>query len=230
MSHPVDLVDRIVAGVLAQLEATTASATQPERTMPVAKGALEISDTVITAALLESRGIVAGPIVFGTKAIVTPSAVDFLAGRKIGWSRSASGSAFAPAKAVKWMTIVSRSTSAVEALEGLARQAGVRWLHELAGCHRDAAQRAVSALCRGECDGVIALTGKPEALACYANRTANVRAAAAATIERIKNVKRSVGANLFAIDPSEQSAFALRNLLREIVSEGKPAAPADWNE
>jgi hypothetical protein len=85
-------------------------------------------------------------------------------------------------------------------------------------------------LCRGECEGVIAVTGKPEALACYANRNAQVRAAAVETGEQVKRIKRTVGANLFVVDPGEQSVFALRSLLREIVSGGKPAVPADWNE
>jgi hypothetical protein len=100
----------------------------------------------------------------------------------------------------------------------------------LVGCHREAARRAVAALCRGESDGAIAFTGKPEALACYANRNARVRAAAVDTVGCVKRVRRTVGANLFAVDPGEQSVFALRSLLREIVSEGKPAVPADWNE
>jgi hypothetical protein len=50
------------------------------------------------------------------------------------------------------------------------------------------------------------------------------------TSDGVKRVKRTVGANLFAIDPREQSVFALQSLLREIVAGGKPAMPADWSE
>jgi hypothetical protein len=46
----------------------------------------------------------------------------------------------------------------------------------------------------------------------------------------IKRIKRTLGANLFAIDPGEQPVFALQNLLREIVAGDKPAVPADWSE
>jgi hypothetical protein len=229
MTDSAELIDRIVAGVLEQLQAPTTAAPAP-RSTSAANGTLEIPDPVITAALLENRGVLSGPVAFGTKSIVTPSAIDFLANRKIGWSRAASHSA-APKTIAKWLTIVSRSNSAVtSALDAAAKQSGALGQRELVGCHREATKRGVSALCRGEFDGVIAFTGKPEALACYANRNAQVRAAAVATVERIKSVKRTVGANLFAIDPTEQSAFALRSLLREIVAGNKPAAPADWNE
>jgi len=229
MTNAVDMIDRIVAGVLEQLQAPAAAA-PASRSPAAANRPLEIHDAVITAAVLETRGIVAGPVVFAAKAILTPSAVDFLASRKINWVRS--NSAASPnATCTTWTVFVSRSTPAVEsALDAVARQPGVRWHRELVGCHREAARGGVGALCRGESEGVIAVTGKPEALACYANRNAQVRAAAVETAEQVKRIKRTVGANLFAVDPGEQSVFALRSLLREIVSGNKPAVPADWNE
>ena len=73
-------------------------------------------------------------------------------------------------------------------------------------------------------------TGKPEALVCRANRNPQVRAAAVETVEQVKRSKTQLGANLFAIDPAERSVFALRNLLREIVSGNKPTVPSDWSE
>jgi hypothetical protein len=229
MTNAAEMIDRIVAGVLEQLHAPAAAA-PANRPSAAGTGPLEIHDTVITAAVLETRGVVSGQVVFAAKAIVTPSAVDFLSSRKIGWTRGC-GTAAANAPSATWSVLVSRSTPAVEsALDAVARQPGIRWERELVGCHREAARRAVGALCRGECDGVIAVTGKPEALACYANRNANVRAAAIDTPERVKRVKRRVGANLFAVDPEGQSVFALASLLREIVSEGKPVLPADWSE
>jgi hypothetical protein len=230
MSHPAEMVDRIVAGVLEQLQAPAAAAAPASRSVAAANGPLEIRDAVITGALLETRGIVSGPVVFAAKAILTPSAVDFLSSRKIGWTR-ADGTLKPNMTSAAWLVLVSRSTPAVEsALDVVSRQPGARWQRELLGCHREAARRAVGALCRGECEGVIAFTGKPEALACHANRNAQVRASAVETVERAKRVKRTMGANLFAVDPGEQSVFALRGLLREIVSEGRPALPADWSE
>ncbi len=229
MTNAADIVDRIVAGVLEQLHAPAVAApANPPAT--ATNGSLEIPDTVITAALLEMRGVVSGPVEFAAKAIVTPSAVDFLSSRKIGWTRTA-GAATPNMSSATWSVLISRSTPAVvSAFDAAVQQRGVRWQRQLVGCHRESARLAVGALCRGECDGVIAVTGKPEALACYANRNAMVRAAVVETAERAKRVKRTSGANLFAVDPAEQSVFSLRRLLREIVSGGKPALPADWSE
>ena len=56
-----------------------------------------------------------------------------------------------------------------------------------------------------------------------------VRAAAVVTVARTSQAgKAQLGANLFAIDPAEQSMFELRDLLREIVAGGKPVLPSDW--
>ena len=231
MTMAADLVDRIVAGVLEQLKAPSAAAPATRPAAPNPYKAMEIADAVITAGLLETRGLVAGPVVFAAKAILTPSAVDFLSSRKIAWTKSGSATSAPGAVSTTWLVFVSRTTPAVEsALEAVAQQPGVSWKRELVGCHREAARRAVGALCRGEGDGAIAFTGKPEALACHANRNGQVRAAAVDSLERVKRAKRTAGANLFAVDPEGQSVFALRGLLREIVSGGRPSAPADWSE
>jgi hypothetical protein len=231
MTDAADIIDRIVAGVLEQLHAPSGEAAPANRSTSATSSAVtQFPEAVITAGLLESRGIIAGPMVFAAKAIVTPSAVDYLSSRKIKWAKASNGEAPA-ADRTTWLVLVSHSTPAVEsALDALAPQPGIRWQRELVGCHREAARRAVAALCRGECDGAIAITGKPEALACRANRNANVRGAAVDTVEQAKRLKCAMGANLFAVDPAGQSVFALRSLLREIVSGGKPAVPADWSE
>jgi hypothetical protein len=245
MTLPQEMIDRIVAGVLEQLrqpaDAATRSSPSPNAeeqangvekslTPPPAKTSLEIRDDVITAALLEERGVYAGPITIGVKSVLTPSAHDFLARRKIEWNRVlTNGAASTPSS--KWLAIVTRSTPAVAAaLDTVVQAAGSKWSRELAGCHREAAIRAISALCRGECDAVIIFTGKPEAAVCRANRNPNVRGAAVTTVARIKPLSQQLGANLFALDPSERTAFELRNLLRVLGSTGKPAVPPDWNE
>jgi hypothetical protein len=230
-----EMIDRIVAGVLEQLHAPApASAAPAIRPAAAVNGPLAISEAVITAAVLETRGVLSGPVVFAARAIVTPSAVDFLSSHKIGWTRATAAGAGNTADnttATVWSVLVSRSTPAVEsALDAIAQQPGVRWQRQLVGCHRESARLAVGGLCRGECDGVIAFTGKPDALACHANRNPTVRAAVIDTAERVKRVKRTVGANVFAVDPGHHSVFALRTLLREIVSGGKPALPTDWSE
>lgn len=236
MTQPEDMIDRIVAGVLEQLRSPADAASRPvspaKSATPSSPPArtLEIRDGVITGMLLEARGIISGPLVFGAKSVLTPSALDFLATRKLDWSRADSSDAVAGPRG-KWLAIVTRSTPAVAAaLDLTAKDGGTEWKRELTGCHREAAGRAVSALCRGECDAVVIFTGKPEAAVCRANRNPNVRGAAVLTVSRLKSLKEQMGANLFAIDPAERTAFELRNLLRELGSSGAPAAPSDWKE
>ncbi len=236
MTQPEYMIDRIVAGVLEQLRSPADAAPRPAEptdsgTPPAPpKSTVEIRDGVITGTLLEERGIISGPLVFGTKSVLTPSAREFLATRKLDWRRAHPSDADAGPRG-KWLAIVTRSTPAVAAaLDFIAKDSGTEWKRELTGCHREAASRATSALCRGECDAVVIFTGKPEAAVCRANRNPNVRGAAVMTAARINSLKEQLGANLFAIDPAERSTFELRNLLRELGSTGKPMAPSDWKE
>lgn len=219
-----EFIDRIVAGVLAQLRSGADAAPLPP------KNDVEISDDVVTAEVLEKRAVQSGTILLGTKSVLTPSARDFLAARKIGWTRgSKNGSPSVPPG--RWLAIIVRSTPAVVAsLDLTAKDADGQWSRELTGCHREAAKQAVGALCRGECDGVVAFTGQPEAVACHSNRNSKVRAATVGTAMQIKALAAQLGTNLFAINPHDRSVFELRSLLREIISCGKPAPPADWKE
>jgi hypothetical protein len=232
-----DAIDRIVAGVLEQLRLPSAAAPRPVESSPAAKPAdakttpIEIRDSVITGTLLEDRGIISGPIVFGRKSVLTPSAREFLATRKLDWRRADSATGGSENFSAKWLAIVTRSTPAVSAaLDLIAKDAPAQWNRELTGCHREAATRAVGAVCRGECDAVVIITRKPEAAVCRANRNPNLRGAVVVTAARVKAIKAALGANLFAVDPTDRSAFELRNLLREIGSGGRPSPPSDWKE
>jgi hypothetical protein len=227
MAQSEKLEDRIVAEVMAQLERSEDSAPSPAA--PATARILEITDAVITAGLLEERGIKSGPIVVGPKAVLTPSAVDFLANRKINWSRGAACAK--SASSAKWLALVTRSTPAVTAaLDAVAGESGGEWRRELLGCHREACERAMGALCRGEADGALVVTDKPEAVACRVNRNPVVRAVAITTVARIKTLKREMSPNLFAIDPTGRTEFELRSCLREIASDPKPAATSEWKE
>jgi hypothetical protein len=236
MTQPDDLVDRIVAGVLEQLQSPAVAAPRPVQlsnsTPPATKpeSTIEIRDGVVTGSLLAERGIISGSVVFGTKSVLTPSALDFLASRKLAWRRGDSTAASAASRG-KWLAIVTRSTPALAtALDLIAKDSAAEWNRELSGCHREAAQRAVGALCRGEVAGVVIFTRKPEAAVCRANRNPQVRGVTILSAARIKSLKDQIGPNLFGIDPAERSAIELRNLLRDLGSLGKPTVPSDWKE
>jgi hypothetical protein len=233
MSLSADIVDRIVAGVLEQLgrpaeaAAPSADSRGNRSTRPSPKAVLEIGDAVITAGLLEARAINGAPVVFGARSVLTPSAREYLAKGKIDWTRGKDGER-AIAAVGSWLALLARSTPALLAtFEGALHQS---YQKAIVGCSREAAVRAVGALCRGECDGVVVFTDKPEAVACRANRNPMVRAAVVETTLRIKPLRERMGVNLFAVDPEKRSTFDLRNLLREIAATGKPAPPSDWNE
>src|ERR1700722_18287130 len=158
MSQPEEMIERIVAGVLAQLQRPAATAPSPPAradhspAQPGPAKTIEIQDDVVTGTLLEERGIISGTIVFGRKSVLTPSALDFLNTRKLAWQRADRNNAVTATRG-KCLAIVTRSTPAVvSALDLIGKEAVADWNRELSGCHREAAQRAVSALCRGECD------------------------------------------------------------------------------
>jgi hypothetical protein len=237
MANSEEMIDRIVAGVLGQLASPSGGASSPperieRRSIETSPDkTLEIAEEVVTAAYLENRGIISGPIAFAAKSVLTPSAREFLANRKIAWTRSSRSGSAATTGRGNWLTVIVRSTPAVAAaFDLITKDSDGAWSREFLGCHREAAARGVGALCRGECDGVVVFTGKPESVACRANRNPQVRAAAVATVGQVKGVRAVMGANLFAVDPRERSMFELRNLLKEIESAGKPAPPAGWNE
>ena len=119
MSQPEDMIERIVAGVLAQLQrpadAAHSAPARPDLSpaQPGPAKTLEIQDDVVTGTLLEERGIISGPVIFGRKTVLTPSALDFLNTRKLAWRRADRNNAVAETRG-KWLAIVTRSTPAVD--------------------------------------------------------------------------------------------------------------------
>ncbi len=222
------VIDQIVAAVLDQLRGSPPTVRPAE---PPANGRpVELPEPVITSKTLEGRQIGSGPVVIGAKAVLTPSALDYLSARKIGWMRKQPDGTRA-AGAATWLALVSRVTPPLEAaLQSLPHQAANTWIREVVGCHREAANRAVAALCRGECDGAVIFTGKPESAVCAANRHVRVRAAAIDASARIAPLRTELGPNVWAVDPRGRSAFELRGFLRALEAGGRPAVPANWKE
>ena len=114
MANSEEMIDRIVAGVLGQLGTTSGGASSPPEAKerrpaePSTVQTLEIAEDVVTAAYLENRGIISGPVAFAAKSVLTPSAREFLANRKIAWTRSSRGGSAAAAAGGKWLMLVVR--------------------------------------------------------------------------------------------------------------------------
>ncbi len=187
MTNAAEMVDRIVAGVLEQLQAPAAAALRVGPHPRPRTGRWKFA-TPSLPAVCSRRGASSR-----AGGVCREGDSHSVGGRLPVGSQDQSGRKrtaplIANTTSTTWTVLLSRSTPAVEAaLDAVTRPPGVQWHRELVGCHREAARRAVGALCRGECEGVIAFTGKPEALACHANRNAQVRASAVAeTAERVK--------------------------------------------
>ncbi|HUG89882.1 MAG TPA: hypothetical protein VML55_03550 [Planctomycetaceae bacterium] len=198
---------------------------------PRTRHALVLDEPVVTAETLAQRVNGDRHIAVGRRTVLTPSALDYLRAAGIEWTRDSAGGANpGPAAAATWSAIVSRNTPAVERVLGDARSASRPWRRELAGDVREAAQRAVGCICRGEASGCVVFTQSPEAVACLANRNAAVRAAVAADTAGAAAAVGSMGANALCVSPDGKSYFELRTMLRAFTAAGPPGPPADWSE
>ena len=235
-------VDQIVANVLRQLSAAgtpaakegsgqlSAVSRQPvERaTPPVALVAqtstlnpqrfpsvTHLTEKVITGDLLLEKATGATQIIVPDKAILTPTANDFLKISKAQLIRASA--AGAKAGAVKsdsaitsWKLITVTSTPAVAKL---ASELGAGWSREILGCPDDAATLAISAICRGESGGVVILSKQHFRAACRANRNDKVRAVPVGNPAEVKAAREQLRLNVIAIDPTGRSYFELKNTI-----------------
>jgi hypothetical protein len=213
------LVDRIVAAVMARLAGEATSQSAPVAT----QGVLGLTDAVITADVLATRLNGHGKAVISPKSIVTPAAVDWLRERNIDWSRGVADAA-SPQKSANWRTIVALSTPGVEAV-----LSSTDWPRDLAGCWKEAAERATASICRAEADGIVVFTRAAVAVACQANRNERIRAAVVQSVGCVESARRSMGANVLVIDPRKKSFIELRNILRAFTTAASPKLPADWS-
>lgn len=221
------VVEQIVRRVMEQLSAGGAVTDGKESGESTE---IVLEETVITGELLEKRLNGQGRVRIGAKSILTPSARDVLNNRKVEWHRGTTVEVTGTAKS-RWLALVVQSTPAAEAAwEDVSRLGSGGRQRELVGNATEAVERGVSALCRGEADGVVAFTHSGAAVTCRANRNSNVRAAVVRNLQEAQAVERRMGANFVCIDPDGKSYVELRNLLRELTSGGAPQIPADWDE
>ena len=230
-------VDQIVANVLKQLSAagTAAaggSAVSSQRSavsqqsvglafLPASAAShlsplvTHLSEKVITGDLLTTKATGASQIIISDKAILTPTAHDFLKVSKAQLIRASADGA--KAGAVKsdstissWTLITVTSTPAVARVIG---ELGVGWSKELLGCPDDAATLAISAICRGESGGVVILSKQHFRAACRANRNDKIRAVPVSDPADVKSAREQLRLNVIAIDPTNRSYFELKNTI-----------------
>lgn len=223
-------VDQIVANVLKQLSATGGAVETVKGQGPKAKGeeqkatpvalspqpsTISLSDRVITGDLLAEKATGATQIVVPDKAILTPTAHDFLKASKAQLIRaSAAGAKASPSSAApgitSWKLITVTSSPAVSRLTG---ELGTSWSREILGCPDDAATLAISVLCRGESGGVVILAKQHFRAACRANRHDKVRAVPVSSPADVQSAREQLRLNCIAIDPTGRSYFELKNTI-----------------
>ncbi len=229
-------VDQIVANVLRQLSAAAERVeSRDERREPATPSGSRLSslvpplsagsplsslvtylsDRVITGDLLAEKAKGATQIVIPDKAILTPTAHDFLKVSQAQLIRaSAAGAKAGPAKGdaaiTSWKLITVTSTPAVARLTG---ELGAGWSREILGCPDDAAALAISAICRGESSGVVILSKQHFRAACRANRNDKVRAVPVGSPAEVKAAREQLRLNVIAIDPTHRSYFELKNTI-----------------
>ena len=220
------LIERIVGDVMEQLRTEQAGAREEPKSH--ATDGVLVTESVITAEVLETRVKSAKKIHIAAGSLLTPSARDYLHTHHVEWDRAPKNGQ--PAKTnARWQAIVVTATAAIDAaFEVNGRSIGVTLAKRLAGSTHEAVESAVSAICRADVDGVIIFCTQTAFAACLANRNARIRAAAIQSAGCVDSVNRQMGPNLYCIDPSGKNAFELRKLLRELGVIGVPRAPAGW--
>jgi hypothetical protein len=220
MTFTPEQFELIVQRVIQQLGTTGAAiAPAPAResarlapaTDPAAAPGIRIAGQVITQELLAASATGTSLVRIAGKAILTPSARDFVKQHGIKIVREDASSSGAAAT-IRWQVLVTKSTPQISAaIDGLS---GIVCDIRLLGAAAEAAAQAISALCRGEAHQVVVFTEQPELVACLANRNETVRAAAVAETADVERVRLHLQANLLALDPATRSVHELRSILK----------------
>ena len=220
------LVEKIVGEVMFRLRPASQpvrAAVAPARPSPAAaqpSATFAVTDRVVTAELLSSRlnGQKWAKVAICPKAVITPSAFDYLRTHKIVWHRNTAEAAPHPNKPMtRWKALIVTATpSVLQAVEHAESQTfGKQWSHELLGGVDEAISAAMSAINRGEVSGITVFADHAELIACRANRSERVNAAVVSDVQLIPALKQYMNLNLMVVRPSGRSFFELRNLLKE---------------
>jgi len=234
-------VDQIVANVLKQLSAgVERRETRDERQVPEKSAGsrlsslvspsssgpppsslvAHLSDRIITGDLLTEKASGATQIIISAKAILTPTAHDFLKASRAQIVREGSAAAVKTGEVslTTWKLITVTSTPAVARLSS---ELAAGWSREILGCPDDAASLAISAICRGDAGGIVILSKQHFRAACRANRNDKVRAASISSPAEVKTAREQLRLNVITIDPTNRSYFELKNILGAFTAPAK---------
>ncbi len=226
-----NLVDRIVAKVLAALQADGPASPASAPSVAAAaeapapsgsqreNGVVRLTESVVTASVLEERASGAKRVVVARTAVLTPSAWDFVRARGISLCRDDGGLAGSSSNRARWLVVQVGSLpeaqrAARDALTDFADGAELTSVD----CVNRAAEQAAQAVAAAR--RVVVLAREAERVACLANRNSSVRAAVVWQAARIPTVRQSLDPNVWVVDPSGRTYFELKNLLKKLVAGG----------
>lgn len=179
-------------------------------TQPTAFG---LTEDVITGDLLQERVNGHKSVRIEPRAIVTPSARDWLRRRDVEIVRG--NVQKTNKKVTQLLAVVQTSTdSVVSALADAERSEN--WNQQTAASTAAAAQQAIDAVTNGMTTRVVVFSDEPEAAACLANRNESVRAASVVDAAAVVRARNNMDGNVFALDAAGRGFFELRNLLKRI--------------
>lgn len=179
----------------------------------------QLTHSIITEEVLTREASGLTHITISPRAIVTPSAKDWLRQNKIGLTREAMLATASPSKTSDRLVIVHSTNQVIDlVLEDAARLTNGGWKRKNVETVDEAAKKVVGELRRESSRVIVVLTSEPEVAACLANRNEQVRAAVVADAAAVGRMKSRLDGNVFVIDPAERSFFELRNLLRRVES------------
>ena len=182
---------------------------------PRSPSPLHLTDRVVTQSLLEMRLNGAKAVRFAPKAVLTPTARDYLRIHKVDWTFGAAAGQAAGPSASAWAALVVRHTPGVEqVLRDLLP--GAR--RELLGCPDDAAKLAIAEVARGGLSNAVVFAGQIHRVACLANRHTAVKAVAVRDAAEVAAVKTQLRANVWCVDPGGRGLFELKNLVKAIIT------------
>jgi hypothetical protein len=207
------LIERIVAEVMGKLRPVQTNARPSVESKTDAR--FRLSENVITADLLAENSGGKSVVEVSSRAIVTPSARDWLKQNRIELTRGTNAKASTNQQKSDWLLVVQTAGEAVEAvLDDAGRSGSIGSRRETASDAASATKVAAAAVERGgKC---VVFSAEPDIVACLANRNETVRAAVVADAATVDRVKSGLDANAIVVDPTGRGFFELRNLLRRI--------------
>ncbi len=233
------LIDQIVVEVLAQLRqrmesAPTSPATPRESdnksiNHKSLNNRVILPDAVVTEEVLKQHARPGMAVHVAPKAIITPSARDYIKFNNLSIERTGYNDAAVHRSSLLRGTIIAAHLPEVvqSFLSNVKQHSQSLWNVEIESGAQDVVSRALSVICRGESPQALVLVKNPHHVACLVNRNAQCRAAVVQSGGDVRRVRNEFGANVICADLVRPTFVGLRNVLRacgqtaELVREPK---------